>query len=121
MSDNSLLSFALLIFAEVLYLLNIGIVIEKLNKELSDINLLEAKNQVRQTIETSYNDALAASKSYSASLKQVRALEESFRIIQSQYDLGSINFTEYQISNNNLVRAKNDLLSSILLRSISDF
>jgi len=39
-------------------------------------------------------------------------LEESFRIIQSQYDLGSINFTEYQISNNNLVRAKNDLLSS---------
>ena len=84
----------------------------KLNKELSDINLLEAKNQVRQTIETSYNDALAASKSYSASLKQVRALEESFRIIQSQYDLGSINFTEYQISNNNLVRAKNDLLSS---------
>jgi outer membrane protein len=84
----------------------------KLNKELSDINLIEAKNQVRQTIETSYNDALAASKSYSATVKQVRALEESFRIIQSQYDLGSINFTEYQISNNNLVRAKNDMLSS---------
>lgn len=84
----------------------------KLNKELSDINLIEAKNQIRQTIETSYNDALAASKSYSATLKQVRALEESFRIIQSQYDLGSINFTEYQISNNNLVRAKNDMLSS---------
>lgn len=84
----------------------------KLNKELSDINLIEAKNQIRQTIETSYNDALAASKSYSATVKQVRALEESFRIIQSQYDLGSINFTEYQISNNNLVRAKNDMLSS---------
>ena len=84
----------------------------KLNKELSDINLIEAKNQIRQTIETSYNDALSASKSYSATVKQVRALEESFRIIQSQYDLGSINFTEYQISNNNLVRAKNDMLSS---------
>lgn len=84
----------------------------KLNKELADISVIEAKNQVRQTIETSYNDALAASKSYSASMKQVRALEESFRIIKSQYNLGSVNYTEYQISNNNLVRATNDLLIS---------
>ncbi|HIF48535.1 MAG TPA: TolC family protein [Cytophagales bacterium] len=84
----------------------------KLNKQLADINVLEAKNQIRQTIETSFNDAIAASKSYSASLKQVQALEESFRIIKSQYNLGAINFTEYQVSNNNLVKAKNDLLSS---------
>ena len=84
----------------------------KLNKELADINVIEAKNQVRQTIESSYNDALAASKTYNASIKQVRALEESFRIIKSQYDLGSVNYTEYQIANNNLVRAKNDLISS---------
>ena len=54
----------------------------------------------------------STSKSYSASLKQVQALEESFRIIKSQYNLGAINFTEYQVSNNNLVKAKNDLLSS---------
>ena len=78
----------------------------KLNKQIADINVLEAKNQIRQTIETSYNDAIAASKSYSASLKQVQALEESFRIIKSQYNLGAINFTEYQVSNNNLVKAK---------------
>jgi|TARA_B110000438_G_scaffold33857_1_gene33542 outer membrane protein len=84
----------------------------KLNKQLADINVIEAKNQIRQTIETSYNDALSASKSYSASLKQVQALEESFRIIKSQYNIGAINFTEYQVSNNNLVKAKNDLLSS---------
>ena len=67
---------------------------------------------MRQTIESSYNDALAAYKTYNASIKQVRALEESFRIIKSQYDLGSVNYTEYQIANNNLVRAKNDLISS---------
>ena len=84
----------------------------KLNKEIADIGVIEARNQVRQTIETSFNDALAASKSYSASQKQVRALEESFRIIKSQYNLGSVNYTEYQISNNNLVRATNDSLSS---------
>ena len=84
----------------------------KLNKEIADISVIEARNQVRQTIETSYNDALAASKSFTASQKQVKALEESFRIIKSQYNLGSVNFTEYQISNNNLVRATNDLLIS---------
>jgi len=84
----------------------------KLNKEIADISVIEARNQVRQTIETAYNDALAASKSFTASQKQVRALEESFRIIKSQYNLGSVNYTEYQISNNNLVRATNDLLIS---------
>ena len=84
----------------------------KLNKEIADISVIEARNQVRQTIETSYNDALAASKSFTASQKQVKALEESFRIIKSQYNLGSVNYTEYQISNNNLVRATNDLLIS---------
>ena len=82
------------------------------NKEIADISVIEARNQVRQTIETSYNDALAASKSFTASQKQVKALEESFRIIKSQYNLGSVNYTEYQISNNNLVRATNDLLIS---------
>ena len=84
----------------------------KVNKRLTELNVLESKNQLRQSIETAYNDALAASKTFIASKKQVEALEESFRVVKTQYNLGVVNFTDYQVSNNNLVRAKSDMLRS---------
>ena len=84
----------------------------KVNKRLTELNILESKNQLRQSIETAYNDAVAASKTFIASKKQVEALEESFRVIKTQYNLGVVNFTEYQVSNNTLVNAKSDMLRS---------
>ena len=87
-----------------------GVQRSKLAQERAALNARQVSNELRQTIETAYNDALAASKSYAASLKQVEALEETFRVTQNQYDLGAINFTDYQVANNNLVRAKNDLI-----------
>ena len=84
----------------------------KVNKRLTELNVLESKNQLRQSIETAYNDAVAASKTFIASRKQVEALEESFRVVKTQYNLGVVNFTDYQVSNNNLVRAKSDMLRS---------
>jgi outer membrane protein len=79
-------------------------------QEQAEITLTEVTNQVRQNIESAYNDALAASKSFEATTKQVNALEESFRVIQNQYNIGAVNFTDFQIANNNLVRAKSDLI-----------
>ena len=84
----------------------------KVNKRLTELNILESKNQLRQSIETAFNDAVAASKTFIASKKQVEALEESFRVIKTQYNLGVVNFTEYQVSNNTLVNAKSDMLRS---------
>jgi outer membrane protein len=82
----------------------------KIVQEQADITLTEVNNQVRQNIESAYNDALAASKSFEATTKQVNALQESFRVIQNQYNIGAVNFTDFQIANNNLVRAKSDLI-----------
>jgi outer membrane protein len=82
----------------------------KITQVRAEITLNEVTNQVRQNIESAYNDALAASKSFDATRKQVQALEESFRVIQSQYNIGAVNFTDFQIANNNLVRAKSDLI-----------
>lgn len=70
----------------------------------------EAKYQLWQTIEQSYYDVLAASKSYNASLKQVEARQESFRVTQRRFDLGAVNFTDYQIAENDLFQAQSDLL-----------
>lgn len=87
-----------------------GIQRSKINQQRAQISAQETRNQLRQNIETAYNDALAASKSYAASNKQVEALQESFRVIQNQYNLGAVNFTDFQVANNNLVQAKSDLI-----------
>ncbi len=75
----------------------------------SQLNALEQRNLLRQTIENAYYDAMAAEKTYQASEKQVAALEETFRMVQSQFNLGAANFTDFQIASNNLFQAKSDL------------
>lgn len=79
-------------------------------REEAGIYVEETRQQLRQTIETAYNDAVAASKSYQASLKQVEALEESFRSIQRRYSLGAESFVNFQVAQNNLFNAQYDLL-----------
>lgn len=96
-----------------------------INHEIANINIQETKNVLRQTIETAYNDALAAAKSYSASLKQVRAREEAYRMAKQRFELGGINYFEYQISENDLFQAKSDLARGkynfIFKKKILDF
>jgi len=96
-----------------------------ITKEVADITALETKNMLRQTIETAYNDALATAKSYSASLKQVNAREEAYRMAQQRFELGAINYFEYQISENDLFQAKSDLARAkynfIFKKKVLDF
>lgn len=87
-----------------------GIQRSNIAKEQAEINAREIRNQLRQIIETAFNDALAASKAYEASQKQVSALEESFRVTEKRYNLGAVNFVDYQIAQNNLFGARSDLL-----------
>ena len=83
-----------------------------IQKDLAEINATETRNILRTTIETSYNDAQAAIKIYDAAQKQVEALEESFRATEKSYNLGALNFVDYQISSFNLFSAKSNLLRS---------
>ena len=78
----------------------------------AQINVEQTKNELRQTIERAYNDAQAASKSYKASEIQVEALEETFRSIEKRYNLGAVDFVDYQLANNNLFRARTQSLRS---------
>lgn len=97
----------------------------RINLQQAEISVMEQKNALRQTIETAYNDAQAASKTYQASLRQVEALEETFRSIENQYQLGAANFTDYQVASNNLFGARSDLVRAkfdyIFKRKILDF
>jgi len=96
-----------------------------IQNEQTKINAQEISNTLRQSVETAYNDAFAASKSYNASLRQVSAREEAFRMIKQRYEIGAVNFVEYQVSENDLFRAKSDLLRAkydfIFKKKVLDF
>ncbi|MDN3203568.1 TolC family protein [Algoriphagus sediminis] len=84
----------------------------RVQQQLSEISAVEAKNQLRQDIESAFNSALAAEQSYEASLVRVKSLEESFRIAQQQFDLGAINSVDFQVAQNNFFNAQADLLNA---------
>ena len=79
------------------------------NKKLAEVSRQESENTLRQSIETAYNDALAASKSYAASVKQVNARNEAYRMTKQRFEIGASNYVEYRISENDLFQAKSDL------------
>jgi len=96
-----------------------------INKKRAEITSREVRNQLRQTIETSYNDLVAASKSHTANQHQVAALGESFRVTENQFNIGAVHFVDYQVANNNLFIARSDLVRAkydlIFKKKVLDF
>jgi outer membrane protein len=80
-----------------------------INRNVADINAKLANQTLRQSVETAYNDAFAASKTYNASTRQVQAREEAFRMTKQRFDIGAANYVEYQVAENDLFQAKSDL------------
>ncbi len=97
----------------------------KVTKEQATINLTDAENKLRQAIETAFNDASAATKTFAASAKAVKAREEAFRMTKQRYDAGASNYVDYQVSENNLFQAKSDQVRAkydlIFKKKVLDF
>lgn len=89
------------------------------------INLQDNENRLRQSVETAYNDALAAAKTFQSATKQVTARDEAYRMNKQRFENGAINFVDYQVSENNLFQAKSDLLRAkydfIFKKKVLDF
>ncbi len=96
-----------------------------INRELADITVKETQNTLRQSIETAYNDASSASRSYASSVKQVNAQEEAYRMNKQRFEVGALSIIEYQVSENDLFRAKSDLTRAkynfIFKKKVLDF
>jgi len=96
-----------------------------ISRDLADITLLETKNFLRQTVETAYNNAQAAIKTYQSTEKQVKARDEAFRMTKQRYNLGAVNFVDYQVAENSLFQAQSDLLRAkydfIFRKKVLDF
>jgi len=97
----------------------------KVAKEQAFINLTDIENRLRQAIETAYNDATAAAKTFASSSKAVKAREEAFRMTKQRYDAGASNYVDYQVSENNLFQAKSDQVRAkydlIFKKKVLDF
>ncbi|HYC83681.1 MAG TPA: TolC family protein [Chryseosolibacter sp.] len=96
-----------------------------LNREVARITAIETENTLRQNVETAYNNAVAAAKTYNSALRQVEAREEAFRMMEQRVALGAANSFEYQISQNDLFRAKTDFTRAkydfIFRKKVLDF
>jgi outer membrane protein len=96
-----------------------------INRQLATISAKEVDNTLRQNVETAYNEALAASKTYNSSLRQVSAREEAYRITKQRFDIGATPYVEYQVAENDLFQAKSDLVRAkydfILKKKVLDF
>ena len=97
----------------------------EITRQITEIAATEADNTLRQTVENAYNDAVAASKTYNSALRQVAAREEAFRMMEQRRAAGAANSFEYQISENDLFRARTDLTRAkydfIFRKKILDF
>jgi outer membrane protein len=96
-----------------------------INREVTRISAIETENTLRQNVETAYNNAVAASKTYNSAIRQVQAREEAFRMMEQRVAAGAANSFEFQISQNDLFRAKTDFTRAkydfIFRKKVLDF
>ncbi|MCB9360175.1 MAG: TolC family protein [Flavobacteriales bacterium] len=75
--------------------------------------LLEGERlRLRETIQTAYTNAKAASKSYEASKTSVEAQTKAFNYADERYKAGAINSFDFNQTKNNLLNAQSQLIRS---------
>lgn len=82
----------------------------KINYELAENSLNQEKLTLRQEVEKTYNDALAAQKRYDAGKKALRASQLAFENAEKRFQVGVINPLDYNTAKTNLARAQADLI-----------
>jgi outer membrane protein len=96
-----------------------------ITNQQATINLKDVENQLRQAVETAYNDALSSAKTYQSAVKQVNARDEAFRMSKQRFDNGAVNYVDYQTAENALFQAKSDLVRAkydfIFKKKVLDF
>jgi outer membrane protein len=76
------------------------------------LNTEIVRNQLRQTIQQSYADAVAAQKRFAATKRQLAALELTYRNAEVRFNNGVLNSTDFNVARNNFTRAQSDLIQA---------
>lgn len=88
---------------------NKSIANSKINIENYRYALEGEKKNLYKTIQQAYADAVAALKKYSASMKAVASMEESFRYTEQKFDVGMVTPVDYNAAKTQLLNAQSDM------------
>ncbi|MDB5260846.1 MAG: transporter, partial [Adhaeribacter sp.] len=83
-----------------------------LSHQSAVLNTEIVRNQLRQTIQQAYADALAAQKKFTATRRQLNALEQTYKNAEIRFNNGVLNPTEFNVARNNFIRAQTDLIQA---------
>ena len=90
----------------------VGVQRAQVNIQQVELRAEQIRLQLRQTIQQSYADALAAQRRYAASSRQVEALTLAFRNAEIRFNNGLLNGTDFNIARNNLTAAESDMIQA---------
>jgi len=78
----------------------------------SRLELDQTKQVLYKEIQQAHADAVAALERYKSGMEAVRSNEEAFNYTQQKFDVGLINYVDYNISKNELLKANSELLQA---------
>ncbi len=81
----------------------------KINIENYRYTLEGEKKQLYKNIQQAYADAVASLKKYSASMKAVASMEESFRYTDQKFNVGMVTPVDYNAAKSQLLNAQSDM------------
>jgi len=81
----------------------------KINIENYRYTLESQKKTLYKNIQQAYADAVAALKKYSASMKAVTSMEESFRYTEQKFNQGMVTPVDYNAAKTQLLNAQSDM------------
>ena len=84
----------------------------KIQEKTAEYDLQLTKNTVRKNIEQAFSDAIAAYKTYAASIKSVASFQEAFKYMEQKFNVGIENSLNYNMSKMQLARSESDLLAA---------
>lgn len=81
----------------------------RLGIENSEYTLEATKKQLYKSIQQAYADAVASLKKYTASMKAVASMEESFRYTEQKFNVGMVTPVDYNSAKTQLLNAQSDM------------
>lgn len=84
----------------------------KIQKQISELSLLDEQKTLYKTIEGLWLDANSAQQRYAAALEKLKSSQTSYDLVQEQFNLGMKNTVELLTEKNNLLSAKQETLQS---------
>lgn len=84
----------------------------KIQKQNSELDLLDNQKNLYKTIEGLWLDANSAQQRYVAAIEKLRSTQTSYDLIQEQFNLGMKNTVELLTEKNNLLNAQQETLQA---------